>query len=45
MINGSKLKMTKETWQINATPDPALDAEPIKGIIGTTDGIWMGSVD
>lgn len=37
--------MTKETWQINMTTDPALDAEPIKDIIGTTDEIWTGSVD
>lgn len=26
----------------NVTPDPALDAEPIKDLIGTTGEIWMG---
>lgn len=37
--------MTTETLQINATPDPVLDANPIKDIIGTTNKISIASVD
>lgn len=43
--NYSKLKETRDIWQLNATHHLGLESRPMKDIIGTDGKIWMLFVD